>query len=350
MWGPWQERLQEKFQTLTGKAHCVTFNSATAALEVLLRWLGPKTTRLRVAFQANTFPSPVFAAERAGWHVGFADIDTETLAPGLPDLDALYDRWPFAAFVVQWSGGFISKDARSLKAWCNNRDVVLIEDASHAAGSMLNDVYAGGIGHHAVFSLAATKPLHTGQGGVLLTDDTGLSTYAFRMKNYGRTEMFQRGQYVERGFNSHLTEMQAAIGTVLFDSMERRIEERTALTQVYKDRLGQFEGLRFLGTWEDAWPNLYKVPVWLPGHVSREALKTRLAAQDIELGSAIYEFVTPHLVVFAGQYAARPFPKTEAYAEQHICLPMHNALTREDVERVAAAVVEWLAQKPDTMV
>lgn len=343
MWGDWQEKLQDQFKQRTGRKHAVTFNSATSALEVLFRWLTVTKGSERIAMQANCFPSPAFAAERAGMEVVWCDIEPSLLCPSVQQLDELHQRTDFDVLLIQWTGGFMSSEVAEVMAWAGERHVFVVEDASHSAGSSdrLN-VPAGNQGHAAVFSLAATKPLQTAQGGMLLTDDEAVATYAFQMKNYGRTEMFQKGVYVQSGFNMHMTEIQAVVGAVLIESMDAAVAWRHRLATIMRSYVEQTTA-SVLGCWEGR-PNLYKMVVWLPVGVDKAQLKETFAAKDIEMGSSLYDFVTPELPMFNGGEAfGTRFPKTTEYVASHVCLPLHNAMTLEDAERVGTEFVAALA-------
>jgi len=339
MWGKYQEQLQEQFKLMTGKKYAVTFNSCTSALELLFRWLSQDLAgKSRVVFQANTFPSPVYAAMRAGLEVGWVDIDVCEMVPTISKLTASYAKNSFEILVLQWTGGFIPSGANAIKEWCREKNVYFVEDASHASGSMESGRYAGAFGDTAVFSLAATKPLQTGQGGVLVTDNADLADFAFRMKNYGRTEMFQKGIFVHLGFNMHMTEIQAAIGTVLFDSMAARIKERYEMAKSYWPYIYE-AGCLPLGNW-DAHPNFYKLPILLRDK-NKYQLKEKFMKEDIEIGSSLYDFVTPYLPVFKGLYEAEKFPDCLTYTDRHICLPLHNKMGPRQVKMVGERLVKF---------
>lgn len=132
----------------------------------------------------------------------------------------------------------------------------------------------------------------------------------------------------------------------MFESMGKRLEERRALAVQYAAGLSGL--VQFCGHDVDAetWPgrpNFYKLPV-LPvaeGEglgLERKALAEALAGDQIQLGSGVYDFVTPRLPVFGERYVSCELPQTSWYAAHHICLPMHNALSVEDVARVVDAV------------
>lgn len=346
MWGDWQERLCEGFKQMTGREHAVTFNSCTSALEVLFRFLRENWRAGSVCFQANAFPSPVFAAQKVGLQVRWVDIDPELLCPSLHQIDDAYSRSMFDVLVLQWTGGYMSPEIREIERWCDDRAILLIEDASHAAGSVVyvgekrTPIEAGSFGTFSVFSLAATKPLQGGQGGVLLTNSPVVAKYVFQAKNYGRTEMFQKGEYVQHGGNLHMTELQAAVAAILMESMDEAIAYREGLARAMIDDFS-YDDVQALGS-SDGQPNLYKLPIQVRADVRKQDLQARFAERSIELGSSIYDFVTPHLPVFGGQYDGLSFPRSKDYAARHICLPLHNAMTLDDAARVHEALVEVL--------
>lgn len=328
MEGPWQEKLVGQFTGWTGRSHGVTYGSESSALLAVFARLAQTTERRAVLVQANAFPSVPMAARAGGFNVGFVDVDAD-MVMDQQELEAVLEVTDVAAVVIQWNGGYVSRRVGHLQALCDGAGVMLIEDCAHASGSHgLDGSAAGSYGDVAVFSLAATKPLMTGQGGMLLTDDEDLATWAFQFKNYGRTDWFQKGEYVIEGGNFHMTEMQAAVGTVLFPYMEQAIGYRRSLL----DAMTEGVEVHLLGDRGGA-PNLYKVPIGCsPG--SAAALREIAAESDIELGSEIYSFVTTELPCWRGEFDEVEVPMARMMARSHICLPMHNGLTMRDADRI----------------
>ena len=354
--GPEQELLKKRFRNLTNREHAETFNSATSALDAVFAYLRQKGKR-RACFQANHFPSPSFSAYRHGFELVWSDIDVKAMTPDLDTLDKLWHETKFDVLVLQWTGGFIPTYAHQIAFWARSHNVTFVEDASHAVGSHLGGNYALSFGDIGVASLAATKAVHAGQGGILVTDDEALATFAFRHKNYGRTLMFQKGEYTYPGHNHHMTEMQAALGNVMLNHMEERQQYRMNLASIYLNHLkydltflGQ--GMPDTGIWLPR-PNFYKVVALLPDGVDRNALRRYMQEQGVELGSEVYNFVTPSLPLmqqlrrenghlFVQRYADVDVPNTEWFSQRHICLPMHNGLTEDDVKYVVEHLREGL--------
>jgi len=342
MWGDEQDELKRKFCERAAVDYAETFNSATSAIEIVGTWLAAAAPdRPPYALvQANSFPSVAMALSRAGLKPVFVDVDRETMQFSGDVVEEALDVYDAVMVVIQHNGGYVTSGVEDVRTVCTNRGVFLLEDCSHAAGSKLNGVGVGHWGDAAVFSMAATKPLQTGQGGMLLTDDAGLVEFAFRAKNYGRTEMFQKGRYVQDGWNAHLTEIQAAVGNVLHESLDDAIDYRQRLLSIMEDTAGfGFDEIR-LGLDPAAEPNLYKVPVVLPSGVSADEARQVFAEDNIELGSSIYNFVTPDLEVFSGRFDRLDTPNAAWLAEHHVCLPMHNRMSDDDAVRVGKKIAE----------
>ena len=343
MWGEMQERLQAAFQELTGRRYAVTFNSNTSAQEVVFHVLRPR----RVAFLGNQFPSPVFAAVRQGAEPVFVDIDPVTMAPSLEMLEAAL---PYDVLVFQETAGFVPMSLPEISEWCREKRVYLLEDAAQSVGALVSAPQkhggafcpAGGLGDAAVFSLSGTKPLTSGgQGGVLVTDDGQLATAAKQLKNYGRTEMFQRGMFKMQGWNMHMTELQAAVGLVALEHREEHTAERQAHALLYDAVLPRSGLIPCGGRMPDVLPTWYKYPLLLPATGLQANLRQFMEEMDIELSSGVYDVPTPRLPCFDDGGCFRELPGTEHFCGRHVCLPCHHRMARGDAERVAEALLHW---------
>lgn len=343
MWGPMQEQLQAAFCVLTRREYAVTFNSNTSAQEawytILYQERGPRV----VAFLGNTFPSPTFAALRAGHLIRFVDVAPLTMTPTIAHLE---EAMPFHVLCLQETAGWLPDAIINIRDWCRSYGILLLEDCAHSIGAEMptkegGSWVAGQLGDAAVFSLAGTKPMTTGQGGVIVTDDPDVAEKLFQLKNYGRTEMFQKGEFVQKGWNTHMTELQAAVGCVAIRTMPDRVVARRALAAIYDERL-KGSGFVRCGGMATSW---YKYPVLMPEGVTRAGLRLHLLNREIELGSAIYEkaaYDVPALVN-ERKISREPRPELkgiETWTDRHACLPMHNKLTPMDVALVADAVLE----------
>ena len=346
MMGPWQEGLQRTFGALTNKKFAVAFNSCTSAYECLIPYLQKHLGVKSMCFQANIFPSPVMAAIGARsvefpMDIVWADINRFDMCPLVEDLEMAYEHKQFQAAVFQWTGGWAPTDIREIREWCDMHEVYMIEDLSQALGTLVHGHSVGTIGDIAITSLAGTKPqLHSGQGGLLSTNGVALAEYVFRKKNYGRTQMFSKGEFVDMGHNFHMTEMQGVVASVMAETMEKRISEREHLMKYGYGAL--HPDIKLLGNRETCRPNLYKLMVELPSYVVKSDFIDHLEQENIGLSTALYDFVTPHLDVWENDFRRFSFVKCLKHAKKHVCLPMHNKLTVPDAQYVTGVVNRYL--------
>ena len=242
--------------------------------------------------------------------------------------------------VWQHNGGFISSEIEKVKASCKEEGVFFIEDASQALGTIKDGHGAGHWGDVSFISLSGTKFLTTGgQGGIVLFDDEAFWTPMFQRKVYGRSEMFQRGEWITKGWNAQMTETQAAVGNALVPFLDGWIAHRKSIAKVYEE-LFDDTSLRPCGD-RSGRPNWYKYPVMLPAGTDRAKFKKYLLEHEVECSSEIYPQPTYAMGSFRDEFAGVSLPGTEKFSQYHVCLPMHNAMTVQDAKKVALAVQRY---------
>ncbi len=163
--------LRELLEETFAREHCVLIGRGTTAIALALRALGLEGRP--VAVPASICYAVPLAVALSGNQPLFVDVSPDT---GNLDLDAL-------AALEQRPAGLIAVTTvygpplpmRRLADWCEREGVVLIEDASLAAGATVDGARAGSFGACAVVSFGAGKLADAGNGAVLLTDDAALA-------------------------------------------------------------------------------------------------------------------------------------------------------------------------------
>lgn len=326
IWGDQQEEFQKRLAEMTEQRHAMTYSHVTLAAEAVFNILKPKV----VVVQGNQFPSVIYAAKRQGADIKWVDISLRSLTVTVEELE---NAWPFDLLVLQHTGGLITDEIWDIRRWCHGHGVFLFEDASQAFGTEKDGHYAGHWGDVAVISFSATKFLTTGgQGAIVLFDDKALWDPMFRRKAYGRTELFQKGQFVEQGWNGQMSEVQAACGNGLMDFYQKNIDHRSkiaaAYEEIYKDtyiqELGDHSGS----------PNWYKYPIGLPGNVTRSVFVDIMLKNGVQMSSCVYDKPVYKFESFKGEYEGWRKKNTEVFSDQHVCLPMTNKMTLDDASQV----------------
>lgn len=164
-----------------GRKHVVAYNSGTSALLAAFMALGIHEGDEVIA-PVLTYHAAVSPARMLGATVRFADIDLRTRAIDPQAVEPLLSERTKAIVVVhQWGR---AADLTGLLKIARDNGISLIEDCSHAHGSLHNGEPVGTKGDIGVFSLQANKAVFAGEGGVLVTDNQQIADRAILAGHY----------------------------------------------------------------------------------------------------------------------------------------------------------------------
>ncbi len=342
--GPYLERFEREFAACAGTEHAVAMSSGTAPLEMALRYWGVQGRE--VVVPTNTFIASSNAALLAGGRPVLCDIDPQTLSSGLAQIEAEVGQKTRAVVAVHIAG-LIAPDIEDIRSFCRARGLLLLEDAAHAHGASAGGQTAGSLGDAAAFSFFPTKPLTTGEGGMLTTNDRDLADFARSFRMHG---VSAKGRSLERlGNNYRLPELSAALGLRQLARLAEHTAGRNRLASRYRRTLARLGcGEVLLPEFADRVHAYYKFPVRLPAKAakSRQWVVAELRARwGIEAGSIYWPpcHLTPFYQRELG-YGPGDFPVAEHVLARVVSLPMFPGLSDEAVERVCCGLAELLAE------
>lgn len=208
----------------------------------------------------------------------------------------------------------------------------VIEDAAQAHGSRYGERRAGALGDGAGWSFYPTKNLGAyGDAGAVTTDDDELAERVRLLRNYGSKEKYYNE---EKGINSRLDELQAALLRVRLKHLDEWNCRRVSIARVYLD------GLKGTGL---VLPAIAKnsEPAWhlfVVRSKERDRLQQYLKREGV--ATLVHYPVPPHLQEAYKDmgYGAGSFPITEAIHREILSLPMGPHLSESDAARVIEAV------------
>ena len=339
--GPMVKRFEELFARVSGTKHAVAVNSGTTALVASVQALGLRPGD-EVVTTPFTFVATLNAILEAGATVRFADIkaDDYTIDPDAV-ASAITDRTRVLMPVHLYGQ---TADMGKLAALAGEHGLHVIEDAAQAVGARFDGKPAGSFGI-GCFSLYATKNVTTAEGGVVTTDDDKLADRLRVMRNQG---MRARYQYEMAGHNYRMTDVHAAIGIPQLERLPELTAKRQRNAHRLTEGLAGTPGLKLpavLPGREHVW-HQYTVQVLPEARLSRDELAAALTERGV--GNGIYY---PRLVFDYDCYRGHPqipqvdvadFPVAAAAAEQVLSLPVHAALTDEQLTTIVTTVREVL--------
>jgi perosamine synthetase len=226
-----------------GVSHAVSMNSATSGLiaAVGAAGIGPGD---EVIVPPWTMSATVAAPLFYGAIPVFADIEADTFCLDPAAVRACITPRTRAILAVNLFGQPASLFA--LKEIARQHSLLLIEDNAQGPLAALDGRYAGTIGDIGVFSLNFHKHVHTGEGGMCVTNDDRLATRLQLIRNHA--ESIVEGLDVHSlvnmvGFNFRMTELSAAIGIEQLKKIDRHVERREALARALTAAIADLRGL-----------------------------------------------------------------------------------------------------------
>ncbi len=341
--GPRVAEFEAAFAAGLGGGHAVAVSSCTAALHLAMvaAGIGPGD---EVIVPSLSFIATANAVRYVGADPVFADVDasTQNLVPETVR-PCLTGR---TRAVIAVDQGGIPADMDALRALCEPRGIVVVQDAACAVGSVYRGRPAGAGAFLAAYSFHPRKLLTTGEGGMVVTTDEAVAARLRRLREHGMdVSAAQRHasrqpvieHYLEVGFNYRMTDVQAAIGLVQLAKLDQLIARRRALAARYQEMLAGLPGLSMAGDPAYGQTNYQSFWVLLPdgSGVSRDGLLRLLAEAGI---SARRGIMAAHTEPAYAQHPRRPLPVTERLTAGSLILPLFHQMTEAEQDQVVSVI------------
>lgn len=221
--GPKVRAFEEAWAAHCGVKHAVSVNSATSGLLAAMAAIGIEDGD-EVILPPWTMSATAAAPKACGATLVFADIERETYCIDPVEVEKKITKRTRAIIAVNLFG----HPARlaELRALADSHRLWLIEDSAQAPLAFENGRRAGTVGHIGVFSFNYHKHIHTGEGGMCVTNDDRLAERMRRFRNHGENVSD------EIGFNLRMTEIEAAIGLCQLARIEEHVGARVRLARM----------------------------------------------------------------------------------------------------------------------
>src|ERR1035437_4347916 len=206
--GPLVSEFEGRFASMCGVRHAVAVSSGTAALHVTLHALGIGPGD-EVLVPTLTFVARANPVRYTGATPVFVDSEWETWGMDPEDAERKITERTRAIIPVHLYGHPARMPA--ILELAERRGLLVVEDASEAHFAAVNGGYVGALGAAEVFSFYGNKSVTTGEGRMVVTDDSAL---ADRVRYLIAQAMSPQRRYWhgELGFNYRMTNLQAAVG------------------------------------------------------------------------------------------------------------------------------------------
>ena len=347
-----QPSLKMLFGSIATPASQWPLCSATAGMHLLLTALGIGPGD-EVITPSMTWVSTVNLIMLAGATPCFADIDRDTLMVSAQTIEPLLTERTRLIVPVHFAGAAV--DMKPLRQLASAKNIPLIEDAAHAAGTEYHGRKIGQEGT-AIFSFHPIKNMTCGEGGMFCSDNSDLTDRIRRLKFHGLgVDAYDRtmqgrspqAEVLEPGFKYNLTDIAAVLGLGQLSRLEAFIEKRSLLALRYQELLAGVDEILPLAV-----PSYSMRHAW---HLFIVRLDTKRAGMDREtfmaelkkrnIGTGLH-FKAVHTQKYYRDILHLPngtLPATEWNSDRICSLPLFPDMTFEEVDDVVGAIKEVLA-------
>lgn len=323
--------FEKEFAEYLGIENCTATTSGTTALEVALRALG-----IGKGDTVITTPFSFIASTNSIVYTGatpvFADIDPKTFLIDPEEIERALEEHPEAKalLIVHLFGLCCDMDA--IMEIVKKHNLLLIEDCAQAHGAEWKGKKAGTFGDAGCFSFYPTKNMTTSEGGAVVTHDPETARKCRLLINHG---MEIRYHHDEIGYNYRMTNICGAIGRCQLRKLNgfnaARREHAAYLSSHISNPLVTvpFEPENSHHVYHQ-----YTVKV---ADGQRDAFVKYLQENGIGYG-IFYPLSIPEQKCYADRGFKTDWAVTDAVKQQVVSLPVHPALTEEDLKEVVRVI------------
>lgn len=339
--------FEDKFSKYVGSKYAVATNSCTSALFLSLKILGIKkgdeviTTPFTFSSTANTIihcdAKPIFA-----------DIDEKTYNIDPENIKEKISDKTKAIIVVHYAGQ--PAEMMKIEAISKEYQLGIVEDAAHATGSC----YEGGnrVGASSnltCFSFYATKPMTTGEGGMITLNNEDLTEKLRILRLHGMSRDAWRRytekntwyyELIDAGYKCNTTDMNAAIGLEQLKKLDRMNEKRGKIAEFYDENLKNLDVmLPYINPKAKSSFHLYPIRVL---NYNRNKFINEMAKRGI--GTSVH-FIPLHLMRYYQKvfgYKRGNFPIAEGVYKNIVSLPIYPQLTSKQLDYIVSSIRDIL--------
>ena len=334
--GEFHQQLEKALCEYLGVEYLSLFTNGTLPLITALQ-------AMHITGEVITTPYSFVATTHALWWNGikpvFVDIDPSNCGMNPEKIEAAITPRTTAIMPVHCYGK--PCDTERIQAIANKYGLRVIYDAAHCFGVKVNGESILKEGDMSTLSFHATKVFNTAEGGALIVKDAETKQRVDYLKNFGFAD---ETEVVAPGINSKMDEIRAALGLLNLKRVNEAIEMRHHVAIKYREALRNVRGVRFFDDMPSVKHNYSYFPIFVNAEeygMTRDELYNKMKEQGV-LGRRYFYPLISTFSTYCGLPSAAPenLPVATRIANEVICLPIHQGLNDEDVNRILELVVK----------
>lgn len=338
-WSKYLTQFEKKFAEYVGAEYAIATSSCTGALQIALMSLdiGPGD---EVIVPDETWVASAAAINYVGATPIFADIELDSWNIDASSIQKLITAKTKAIVVVHMYGA--PARMTPILQLAEKHDLKIVEDAAPAIGAEWYGQRVGTFGAFGAFSFQGAKLLVTGEGGMLVTNDSELYEKAKKIADQGRNPS-KTFWIDERGVKFKMSNVQAALGLAQIERADELIAMKRRIFSWYKERLGSFSGVYLNEEVEGAKSIYWMTSIRLDRSlmVSRDELIDALRERNVDT-RPVFPAISQYPI-----WPVKQEPKVVAYEVGNTAmnLPSGVCLRKHEVMYICDQIIEILDLK-----
>ena len=296
---------------------------------------------LRITGEVITTPYSFVATTHGLWWNGikpvFVDIDPSTGNIDPQRIEAAITPRTTAILPVHVYGK--PCDTEAIQSIADKYGLKVIYDAAHAFGVEVNGESLLNAGDMSTLSFHATKVFNTIEGGAMVMHDEKTKQRIDYLKNFG---FANEVEVVGPGINSKMDEIRSAYGLLNLKQVDAAIAARQKVAVAYREALRNVDGISFWDDMPGVRHNYSYFPIFVDAEkygMTRDELYMKMKDQGVWGRRYFYPLIS-EFSTYRGLESSRPenLPNAHMMADTVICLPMHHALTEEEIDKIIMVI------------
>lgn len=334
--GSFHKQLEKELAVYLKVPYISLFTNGTLPLITALQ-------ALRITGEVITTPYSFVATTHALWWNGikpvFVDINPTTGNINPDKIEAAITPKTTAIMPVHVYGK--PCDTKRIQEIADQYGLKVIYDAAHAFGVEVNGESILNAGDLSTLSFHATKVYNTVEGGAMVMHDEKMKKRIDYLKNFG---FANETTVVGPGINSKMDEVRSAYGLLNLKQVDAAIEARHQVAIKYREVLRNVEGVTFFDDIPGVRHNYSYFPIFIDAKkygMTRDELYFKMKEQNV-LGRRYFYPLISEFSTYRGLESAKPenLPEAHKMADSVICLPMHHALSNDDIQRILDSIIK----------
>lgn len=328
--GNFHQKLEEELAKYLKVPYLSLFTNGTLPLITALQ-------AMRITGEVITTPFSFVATTHSLWWNGikpvFVDIEPETCNLDPSKIEAAITPKTTAIMPVHVYGKPCK--TKEIQEIANKYGLKVIYDAAHAFGVEINGESILNFGDMATLSFHATKVYNTLEGGALIVHDEQTKKRIDYLKNFG---FASETEVVAPGINSKVDEVRAAYGLLNLKQVDHAINSRRKVAIRYRDEFQGVKGITFFNDIPGVRHNYSYFPIFINAEeygMTRDELYFKMKEHNVFGRRYFYPLIST-FSTYRGLDSANPdnLPIATQMSNNVICLPMHHALSENEVEYI----------------